>query len=449
MNGITGRIHRPGDAGYDSRRSGYNRVIEHRPALIVEAVDGDDVAAAVRLAVAEGRPVAVQATGHGPAVSADGALLIHTGRMTGVQTDLANRTARIEAGVRWRDVLAVTAPHGLAPLNGSSPVVGAIGYTIGGGIGMLGRRYGFAADHVRAVELVTADGQVRRLTADREPELFWAVRGGKGNFGVVTSLEVDLFPVAQLYGGGLYYGAEAVPDALAAYARWAGTVPDEMTSSVLMVQVPDIEAAPAPLRGQYVMHLRIAYCGAPEEGERLVEPLRKVASPLMDTLGVLPYERVGSIHHEPTDPAASYGRNIALRELEPAVEALLAAAGPDANAPYAVELRHLGGAYARPPVVPNAVGGRDAGFSLSSMSLASGTDLETLRAAHDGLHERLRPWRTGGALLNFLGVHDATEATVRAAFDPAVHERLAGVKAVYDPGNLFRINHNILPSGAA
>ncbi|NES15082.1 MULTISPECIES: FAD-binding oxidoreductase [Micromonospora] len=448
MNGISGPIHRPGDAGYDTHRAGYNRVIEHKPALVVEAADADDVAAAVRLAAAEERPVAVQATGHGPAVPADDAVLVHTGRMAGVRVDPTARTARVAAGARWRDVLAVAVPHGLAPLNGSSPVVGVVGYTTGGGVGMLGRRYGFAADHVRAIDLVTADGRLRRLTATEEPDLFWAVRGGKGNFGVVTALEIDLFPVTRLYGGGLYFGAEAVPDALRAYAEWTRTVPDEMTSSVLMVLVPDIEAAPAPLRGRYVMHLRIAWCGAPEEGERLVAPLRAAAPALMDTLGVLPYERVGSIHHEPTDPAASYGRNVTLRALEPdTVAALLAAAGPDAGAPYAIELRHLGGAYGRPPAVPNAVGGRDAAFSLSSMSFADGADLAALRAAHEGLHERLRPWLAPG-LVNFLGVHDATGPTVRAAFGPERYERLVDVKTEYDPANLFRINHNIPPRNA-
>ncbi len=449
MNGISGPIHRPGDAGYDTYRSGYNQIIEHKPALVVEAADADDVAAAVRLAAAEERPVAVQATGHGPAVPADDAVLIHTGRMTGVRVDPTARTARLAAGVQWRDVLAVTVPHGLAPLNGSSPVVGAVGYITGGGVGMLGRRYGFAADHVRAVDLVTADGRLRRLTETQEPDLFWAVRGGKDNFGVVTAIEIDLFPVTQLYGGGLYYGAEAVPDALRAYAEWTRTVPDEMTSSVRMVQMPDIEAAPAPLRGRYVMHLRIAWCGVPEEGELLVEPLRAVAPRLMDTLGVLPYERVGSIHHEPTEPAATYCRNITLSALEPdTVAALLAVAGPEAGAPYAVELRHLGGAYARPPKVPNAVGGRDAGFNLFSMSPAGGADLDTLRTAHESLHERLRPWG-GGGLINFLGVHEATEATVRNAFDPATYDRLVAVKTEHDPANLFRINHTIPPRRSA
>ncbi|MET7669462.1 FAD-binding oxidoreductase [Micromonospora luteifusca] len=446
MNVISGAVHRPGTAGYDARRSGYNLVIEHRPAVVVEAVEVDDVTAAVRAAADAGLPVAVQATGHGPSLPADGALLIDTAGMSGVQVDPGAATAWVAAGVRWQQVIAAAAPYGLAPLNGSSPVVGAVGYTMGGGIGMLGRRFGFAADHVRAVDLVTADGRPRRVTADREPELFWAVRGGKCNFGVVTAMEIDLVPVAQLYGGGLYFGADAVPDALRAYAEWTRSVPDEMTSSVLMVDVPDIEAAPEPLRGRYVMHLRIAYCGSPEEGERWVAPLRDAAPRLMDTVAVLPYERVGSIHHEPTAPGASYNRNVALGALDAgAVEALLAAAGPRAGAPFAVELRHLGGAYARPPAVPNAVGGRDAAFSLSSMSLAAGADLDALRAAHDGLHERMRPWRTAGGLLNFLGVQDATVGTVRAAFDAADYDRLIAVKATYDPDNLFRVNHNIPP----
>ena len=200
---------RPGDPAYDARRAGFNRAVDHRPAAIVDAAGSDDVAAGVRLAAASRRPVAVMNTGHGPSRPATGAVLVRTDRLRGVEVDPVRRTARIEAGAAWRDVVEAAAPHGLAPLNGSSPHVGAVGYTLGGGVGLLGRRFGFAADHVRRFDLVTADGRPRVVTAGSDPDLFWGLRGAGANFGIVTSMEVDLFPVSTLLGGELCFPAGA------------------------------------------------------------------------------------------------------------------------------------------------------------------------------------------------------------------------------------------------
>src|SRR5919108_3304565 len=212
-------IVRPSDEGYDSERAGFQRAVEHRPALIVRATRPEDVRAAVELAAGERRPVGVKATGHGVTTAAgDEAVLIATDRMSGVRIDPARRTAYVEAGVRWGQVIEQAAADGLAPLSGSSPDVGAIAYTLGGGLGLMSRRYGYAADHVRSIDVVTADGRPRHVTPDGAgADLFWALRGGRDNFGVVTGLEVDLVPVTRLYGGGLYFAAEHVGEVVEGY----------------------------------------------------------------------------------------------------------------------------------------------------------------------------------------------------------------------------------------
>ncbi|MBE1489463.1 FAD-binding oxidoreductase [Plantactinospora soyae] len=445
MNGMTGPVARPGEQGYDDERLGLNRAVESRPAYVVGAAGDQDVVAAVRLAAAQQRAVAVLATGHGPAVPADDAVLINTRRMDGVDVDPGRRTAWIEAGTRWRQVLEQTTPHGLAPLNGSSPDVGAVGYLVGGGAGLLGRRYGFAADHVRQLRVVTADGRLREVSVDSDPDLFWAVRGGKDNFGVVVGMEVDLFPVPRLFGGGLYFPGDATAEVLHAYADWTSRAPEEMASSVLLVQYPDDSAVPDPLRGKFVIHVRIAHSGETADGERLVKPLRDLGPTLLDTVRDMPYAEVGTIHHEPTAvPYVAHDRNVLLSELNrDAVHAIVSNAGPKAAPPFVTELRHFGGAYGRSPKVPNCVGGRDAAFSVFTGTVPSAQSLRR----RDELLRQLGPWRTGGTNLNFAGVEDAEPDLVRAAYTPADFDRLTDLKTAYDPDNMFRLNFNIPPRG--
>ncbi|MEO3750546.1 FAD-binding oxidoreductase [Streptomyces sp. B6B3] len=444
MDSFSGPVFARGADGYDAERAPLNRALEQRPDLVVGAARPEDVAAAVALAGDTGRSVAVMATGHGPSVSADGHVLITTRRLDGVRVDPVARTAVVGAGARWGDVLPRTTPHDLAPLNGSSPNVGAVGYTLGGGVGLLGRRFGYAADHVRRLDVVTADGRLRRVTAESDPDLFWALRGGKGNFGVVTEMEIDLFPVPRLFGGGLYFGGATGAAALRAYVPWAVEAPEEMSSSVLLMRYPDHPSAPEPLRGAFVTHVRIAYSGPVERGAQLVEPLRAVGPRLLDTVTGLPYERVGSIHHEPVDePYAAFDAGVTLDRMDQAgVDTLLALAGPEADAPFLVELRHHGGAYAVPPAVPNAVGARDAAFTLFC---ATGPD-ESDRRAQRKLVDAMLPWGAGALFLNFAGIDQATPDHVRSAYRPADYARLADLKHRLDPANLFRVNLNIPPT---
>jgi FAD/FMN-containing dehydrogenase len=447
MGSFTGPVFRPGDEGYDAERVGFNLALEHRPELIVGATGPDDVIAAVGYAAERGLAVGVLTTGHGQAVSADGQVLINTRRMGGADVDPAASMARVGGGTRWREVLPETVPHGLAPLNGASPEVGVVGYTLGGGVGPLGRAYGFASDRVRRIDLVTADGRLRQVTAESEPELFWAVRGGKGNFGVVVGLEFELVPVARLYGGGLFFPAEAAADVLHAYAEWAPTLPEEMSASVLMLTLPPIPEVPEAFRGRHVTNVRLAYTGTVEEGERLVKPVREVATPLLDTLGELPYSEVATIYNDPTDPVAAVDSNAALHTLDAGtVDAILSVAGPDTGSPLIVEARQLGGAYAQPPAVPSAVGGRDAAYALFATCRVEPGQEAAVRQLHEQVQDTLRPWSTCGTIYNFGGAFDADPERVKLAFTSDDYARLARAKATYDPENMFRLNHNIPPA---
>lgn len=435
----------PDGAGYDAERAGFQTALQHRPAAIVGASAAADVCATVAFAGANQLPVAVQATGHGLSVATEGGVLISTRRMTGVRVDAGRRTAWVEAGSRWAQVIEEAAPHGLAPLNGSSPHVGAVSYTLGGGLGLLARRYGYAADHVRRMDVVTADARLRHVTAEDDPDLFWALRGGQGNFGVVTGMEIDLMPIARVFGGGLFFDAELVSDVLHAWRHWTSTVPEELTSSVALIPFPDVPMVPEPLRGRYAAHVRIVYTGDAATGERLVAQLRAVGPRLIDSLEDMPYPASSSIYNDPTWPHPYYGTNVLLREFDAAaVPTILELAGPDAPIPCIVQLNHLGGALARPPAVASAVGHREARYLLRVLTPLNEVGIGSVRPAHQRLFQALTPWSSGRSL-NFTFGQGATPDQVRGGYDPGDYRRLARLKAVYDPSNMFRLNHNIPP----
>jgi FAD/FMN-containing dehydrogenase len=447
VRSVRGPVVRPADDGYDEERSGFQTAYRHRPAVIVGAAGPEDVRAAVDFAGARRLPVAVQATGHGLSVPAAGGLLIGTRRMSGIRVDAAARTAWIEPGVRWAQVVDEAARYGLAPLSGSAPDTGAIGYTLGGGLGLLGRKYGFAVDRVQAIDVVTPDARPRHVTPDTEPDLFWALRGGRDNFGVVTGLRIGLVPVTRLYGGGLFFDGALAADVLHAYGRWTKTLPEEMTSAVGLVPFPAVDAVPAPLRGRYLAHVRIAYLGDAEAGERLVAPLRAAGPTVVDTLSEMPYTKGGSIYNDPPAPHGYTGSNVLLNAFgDEVARTVLDLAGPAAPVPCIVELRHLGGALARTPKVASAVGHRAAPYLLRVISPVSHPGDGAVHETHRRVFTAVAPWSTGGRSLNFIYGDSATAEQVRAAYEPGDHRRLGALKAAYDPGNMFRLNHNIPPT---
>jgi FAD/FMN-containing dehydrogenase len=445
---VCGPVLVPTDPAVSTETAGFNAAVRHRPDVVVGATCAADVAAAVRWAAERGLSVAVQATGHGADVAVEGGVLVTTGRMTSVSVDPVARTARLGPGARWADVVEAAGPRGLAPLSGSSPAVGAVGYVLGGGLPILGRAFGFGADLVRSFEVVTADGRARHVDSGSEPDLFWALRGGRGAFAVVTEMTVELLPLTTVYGGTILYPGAAAPEVLHRWRRWVLDQPDEMCTSLAVMRFPDLPFLPEPLRGQCVVALRVAYVGPPEEGERLLAPMRDAAPALEDAVGPLPWTASASIHRDPTDPMPVAQAGSTLRELPAeAVDALLGVAGPDAPLPLAmVELRHLGGAFAREPEAPNAVPARDAAFSLFTLGALAPPVADAVPGALRAVRDALRPWAARGCLLTFLGEADA-EAVSRN-WEPAVWARLRAVKAAYDPTEVFRQGHRVTPSGA-
>lgn len=442
---VDGPVLLPGQDGFDEERTGFNRAVRHRPDVVVGAARAEDVAAAVRYATQRGWPVAVQNTGHGASVPLEGGMLVSTRRMSDVHVDPASRTARVGAGARFDRVIEAAAAHGLAPLNGSAPHVGVVSYTLGGGLPLLGRSHGWAADRVRAMDVVTADGRLRRV--DPGHELFGALLGGRDNVGIVTAMEFELVPVTRLYGGGLFFDADLVPGLLEGYVEWAADLPRSMNTSLALLRLPDDPLLPEPMRGRRVYHVRVACTKAPDVGEALLRPLRAIGPRLLETLAVLPYAESASIHDDPPVPMAWAADNAMLTDLDRrAVETLLDHVGADAPVPMIVELRRLGGALADPAPHPSSVGHRSAAYMLAVLSPLDGTRTHEAHSALDALFHELRPW-TRGRFLNFMGHGvNADHARTSSAYEPEDLARLQRLKAVHDPTNTFRANANVPPA---
>jgi FAD/FMN-containing dehydrogenase len=442
---VHGPVYAAGDDGLATEVDTWNVAVQHTPAIAVGATCAADVVAAISWATAHDLRVAVQATGHGPVSNAAGSLMITTRRMQGLHIDPDRRIARVEAGVKWVRVMEAAAEFGLAGLCGSSSDVGVVGYTLGGGMGSLGRKHGFAADHVTAVEIVTADGRLRRICAESEPELFWAVRGGKGNFGVVTALEFELVPVSSMFGGGIFFAGDDAPALLHRFREWAPTLPEEVSTSIAILRIPDMEELPPPLRGQTAVHLRFAYAGDDHaEAERLLSPMKVAGTILLGYVGPMRTDEMDAIHMDPKDPMPAWEKGMLLRELpEEAVDTLLAAAGPQLDIPLIMaEIRLMGGALGRPATVPDAVPGRSGAFSLLVLGPAVPELAKVVPAIGRGVLKALEPWKADESMINFLG-DVSGPGEVLAAYPAESRERLVAVKRTVDPTGVFTFGHAI------
>jgi FAD/FMN-containing dehydrogenase len=414
----------PGHSEYDNQRRAINPALDPRPVAVADASGVADVQEAVRLARDEGLPFAVQSTGHGTHVPAHRALLLKTSRMATVLVDPDRRVARVGAGATWGQVLAAAAPFGLAPLSGSSPTVGVAGYTLGGGVGWLSRLHGFAADSLLRAAMVTADGELVFADADQEPDLFWALRGGGGNFGVVTGLEFQLYPVSQVYAGTSYFDFERAPETLARYGEWIAEAPDELSTALLLMRMPETPDVPQRVRGRRVLAIRAMYAGDADEAERALAPLRAAAGPAL-------VEGFASVRYADARMGGTPPRHLELLNglpnalIEPLVEAIADEQSPVST----VELRHWGGAMAH----------GDAPVGHRSVPLSVIAD-----AADPSLVEALSPWATGGSFLNFLSDSSLTES----AYTAENYARLREIKAEWDPDNFFSFGHSIPPAEA-
>jgi FAD/FMN-containing dehydrogenase len=447
---FTGDVHQPGDPRYDAARPAWNRRIDPRPAIVAEAAGRDDVWTAVLVAREHDLPLAVQATGHGTVTPADDGLLLKTARMASVRVDPYRGTARTGPGALWSDVIAAAQPYGLAPVSGT-PSIGVTGYTLGGGAGWLSRMYGFAADNLLSAEMVTADGEIVTADADRHPDLFWALRGGSGNFGVVTALEFRLHPVDHVYAGVSLYPLDRAADVLQRYRDWAAREPDRLNTSVTLLRMPATPQVPEPMRGRRLLAVRVFYAGRYEDADQHLGPLLAAAGPpLQDGFNAMTFAEAGqAIAGPPPAPIAAVQHIDLFQDLPDAVlDTLLDAIEPGPDSPpsavSAIEVRHWGGAMARPTPDSGPAGHRDVPFSV----LATAIDPDPAR--HDSpidnavtdLATRLRPHATGGSFLNFL----TDPARTATAFTETNYRRLREAKKTWDPDNVFHLNHNIPPA---
>ncbi|MDY6807871.1 MAG: FAD-binding oxidoreductase [Actinomycetota bacterium] len=433
---VAGPVFTPEDADYATELAGFNAAGTPAPAVVVGATSAADVAEAVRYARANGLRVGARATGHGAAIDGRGYLMVTTARMTEIHVDPAARTARVGAGVRWRDLAPATAPHGLTGLAGSSSSVGIVGYTLGGGLSPLGRQYGYAADRVRRIELVTADGIIRTVDAGAGSDLFWALLGGRDGCGVVTAIEFELLDLSTIYGGGIFFAGDAAEQVLHMWRDWAPTLPDTAGTSVAILRLPPDPTLPPPLQGQTAVHLRFTYTGDPAVGAQLLAPMMSAGPVLLQNVDVLPTAALDAVHMDPPGPLPSVERGCAIRDLPvEAVDAVLAVAGPQVASPLAiVEIRLLGGALAAPQGVPNAVTGRDAGYTVLAIGVPAGPLGEQAGAHVAAVNGAVAPWSAGG-LLNFAGQTPAAE--LPTLWSAAEWSRLAEIRRRHDSTGMF------------
>ena len=435
-----------GDPDYDRERTGWNLAIDHRPALIALPSNESEVAAAVRLASERDLPIAVQATGHGQAIPANDAMLVNTSRLDRFEIDPATRSAWIEAGVKWERVIPEAARHRLAPLVGSTPDVSAVGYLTGGGLPVLGRQFGFAANRVRSFRIVTADAQVRSVSPKRLLDLFWAVRGGKDNFGIVTSVSIELLPIDTILGGNLTFPGERAREVLQAWLAWTQVIGQDVSTSVALVAMPGVGSEP----GEFLVQVRIAYTGQVIHGERQMAPLRDLG-PMQDTVTEMPYTCIGDIHADPPAPLPVREWGTLLRGLdESKVDGILEFfARREGSSPGLLEIRLLGGALAEDPGLPSAIGHRDAAFSLLFATMAGPGEPDAMPQATALLERILAGHDMHAAFPNLLSSGNGHPEHTRRAYDPDAYTMLEALKYAWDPANRFRLNHNILPARPA
>lgn len=442
-----GAVHLPGEAGYDRYRTPWAVHVDQRPAAVAVPRSAPEVVAVVRAAAELGLRIAPQGSGHGagPFLGADlsDVVLVRLSEFTGVSIDPDQRMARVLGGTLWQAVVEEASAHGLAALHGSSPDVAVAGYTLGGGLSWYARRYGLAAHHLRAVELVLADGRLVRADAGHEAELFWALKGGAGCFGIVTALEFDLLPVADVYAGLMLWPADRAREVVARWAAWTRTAPESATTSLRLMNLPPLPELPPFLRGRSIVVVDGAILAGDEEAARVLAALRDLA-PEMDTFGRVPAAALTRIHMDPEGPTPSV-TNAALLESLPdaAVDAFVGAAGPGAGSSLlAAEIRHLGGALGRPAdaAVASVPGEYLAFFVAIATSPGAGArGLADARRATDAL----APWASAGRLLNF----DDNAVDAAAAYPPPVQRRLRALHDRVDPRRRFLAAHPLESAG--
>jgi FAD/FMN-containing dehydrogenase len=431
------------DVNWNLERAAFNILADQRPAGIALPRSADEVSDVVRSAAADGKRVAAQRTGHNalPLGSLAVTVLVRTAGLGGVQIDADAGTARADSGALWTDLVPQASEQGLAALHGSAPNVCIAGYTLGGGVSFYARKHGLACNRVTAIEVVTAGGEQLRVDPGNEPDLFWALRGGGGSFGVVTAFEFDLLRLPQIYAGALFFPAEQAADVLHGWHEWTADVPEEMTSVWRVLNFPPVPEVPDPLRGKSFTVLEVIYCGDTADGEQLVAPLRELGSVGMDTVQAQAPMGIAELHMDPPTPVPYTTESLLTGDLPAsAIDSLIEAIGPGSGSQLAsVELRHCGGALSRAQQDAGALATLPGSFLAFAVGFVPVPDaMAPNRAWLGAFKAALEPY-DAGRYFNY--VEESFDIT--QIFAPEVLERLREVKQRYDPENLFHSNHPV------
>ena len=437
---LAGDVVLPGDETWDTARQAWNLAVDQRPAAVVYPESADDVVATVRFAAERGVRIAFNAGGHnaGPIDWSRDTLLLKTERMDAIEIDVEARRARVGAGVLSQPLAVAAGAHGLAYLAGTSPNVGVLGYALGGGLSWMIRTFGLACNSIVSADVVTADGRLVRADRETEPELFWALRGGGGNVGAVTAIELELFPIAEIYAGALFWPIERAAEILKAWREWIETVPDACESLGRMLQLPDVPFLPEGVRGRSFVLVEAAVIGNASDGAALLQPLRDLG-PEMDTIAMMPASQLSVVNMDPDDPLPYSGEGILLTDLplqaiDPMVDAFV-------GSPLLhVEVRHLGGAAAIRSPDHGVLDAIDQPFVCFTFGLAPDADALAAVDRHvKVLLEALGPWDSGRRYLNFA----ESSMDPRSIFPVESYDRLERAKARYDPTDMFLANHSV------
>ncbi len=439
---VRGAVVGPQDDGWDMSRRAWHSGVDQQPAAVAHVADSADVEAVVRVAAEHGLTVAAQPRGHGATQHLDGAVLVRTGNLDEIAIDTAARTARVGAGVAWQELCDALDGTGLVALSGSNPSVTVVGLMLGGGLSWFGRAFGTPASSLLAVDLVDATGTARRVTADSDPDLFWALRGGGGDFGVVTAVEFALHPAPVLYGGRISFLGEHAPQVMPAWAELTRTAPHELSSWLLLAHLPDLPQVPEALRGRSFVNVDVMFVGSPDEAEALLAPLRAAAPAVRETVRVLREPEIVAIAEEPTEPGPPM-RAVShpFDELtDDVVDHVLATAGVGSGTPLmGLQVRHLGGAQAAADPATGPGAQIRPGFVLSAMAPAFDPGMAAL--VDEALAALVAPVPRSqhGLGLTFLQELQPIED----AYGAEAVGRLRDVKRIVDPAGLFRSNHPV------
>jgi len=449
---LAGEVVVPQDSEYDAARSVWNGYIDKRPRVVARCRGVADILAALRFARAHSLLTAIRGGGHNVAGfgTCDGGIVIDLGPMKGVRVDPEARTARAQPGLTWGEFDRETQAFGLATTGGLVTTTGIAGFTLGGGIGWLTRKHGFTIDNLISADVVTADGRLLTASPASHPDLFWALRGGGGNFGIVTSFEFQLHPVGPVVlGGAVFHPAEKAREVLRFYNRWVATLPDEMTSMAAFITAPPLPFIPQPLHGTPMVAIAVCYAGPMEDGQRVAQPLVTFGPPQVAHIGPVPYTILqGMFDASAPRGIHAYWKTHYVQDLsDAAIDALVAeTAKMGSLSPFAtLHIHHLEGAVSRVKPEATAFRHRTPRYAMNVVGLwTAGEQADPHIAWVRRTFDAVQPFATGAPYLNFLGDEGADR--VRAAYGAETYDRLAKIKQRYDPTNFFRVNQNIRPT---